>query len=79
MNTVTFEGKEITLTQDAYLTGPHEAPHYEAAGVDQDGNRVMVKWEIESHWLNEDGTLNGEMEDEGDACDWDAPVEVYEI
>ena len=79
MNTVTFEGKEITLTQDVYLTGPNEAPYYEAAGVDQDGNRVMVKWEIESHWLNEDGTLNGEMEDEGDACDWDAPVEVYEI
>ena len=79
MNTVTFKGKEITLTQDAYLTGPHEAPHYEASGVDQEGNRVVVKWEIESHWLNEDGALNGEMEDEGDACDWDNPTEVTTI
>lgn len=74
--TVNFEGKKITLTQDAYLDGTHEAPHYQAAGVDAAGNEVIVKWEIFEHWLNEDGSLNGELEDETDACDWDNPVEV---
>lgn len=73
---VNFEGKEITLTQDAYLDGTHAAPHYQAAGVDAAGNEVIVKWEILEHWLNEDGSLNGELEDESDACDWDNPVEV---
>lgn len=77
MNTVKFEGKEITLTQEAYLTGTQEAPYYEATGTDQEGNEVTVKWEIKPQWLSEDGTLNGELEDESDACDWDSPVEVY--
>jgi len=77
--TVTFEGKEITLTQDAYLDGTHEASYYQASGVDTDGNDVIVKWEIYEHWLNEDGSLNGELEDESDACDWDKPVDVINV
>lgn len=74
--TVNFEGKKITLIQDAYLDGTHKAPRYQAAGVDVAGNEVIVKWEIFEHWLNEDGSLNGELEDESDACDWDNPAEV---
>jgi len=77
--TVKFEGKEITLTQDPYLDGTHEDPCYKAAGVDTEGNDVVVKWEIYEHWLNEDGSLNGELEDESDACDWDNPVDVINV
>jgi len=73
--TVKLKGKAVTLTQDAYLDGTHEAPHYKAAGVDTEGNVVVVKWEIYEHWLNEDGSLNDELEDETDACNWDKPVE----
>ncbi|MCT6924118.1 hypothetical protein [Metasolibacillus sp.] len=76
MTTVNFEGKEITLTQEAYISGTHEAPYYEATGVDVEGNEVTVKWEIKAHWLNEDGSLNGELEDESEACDWDNPSEI---
>ncbi|KYG89138.1 hypothetical protein A0U40_14035 [[Bacillus] sp. KCTC 13219] len=76
MNTVKIEGREITLTQDAYITGTNEAPYYEAAGIDSEGNSVIVKWEIKSYWLNPDGTLNGDLEDETEACDWNNPITI---
>ena len=77
--TVKFEGKEFTLTQDAYVDGTNENPYYKAAGIDSDGNKVIVKWEMYPHWFNEDGLHNSEMEDEGDACDWDKPVDVIYV
>lgn len=76
MTTLVFEGKEIKLTQEPYITGTNESPNYEAVGVDSNGNEVTVKWAIYPHWLNEDGTLNGELEDETEACDWDNPIAV---
>lgn len=76
MEKVNFEGKEYTLTQEAYLTGTHENPYYEASGIDSEGNEVTITWEIKEHWLNNEGALNGLLEDEGEACDWDNPVSV---
>lgn len=76
MEKVTFEGIEYTLTQQAYITGTHENPYYEASAIDSEGNEVTVTWDIKEHWLNEDGALNGLLEDEGEACDWDNPVSV---
>ncbi|MDW0112195.1 hypothetical protein QT711_03295 [Sporosarcina saromensis] len=76
MEKVTFEGIEYTLTQEAYLTGTHGNPYYEASGIDADGNEVTVTWEIKDHWLDKDGILNGLLEDESEACDWDNPMSV---
>ncbi|MDW0113751.1 hypothetical protein QT711_11185 [Sporosarcina saromensis] len=79
MEKVTFEGIEYTLTQEAYLTGTHESPYYEATGIEADGNEVTVTWKIKEHWLNDDGELNGLLEDESEACDWDNPMSVERI
>ena len=76
MSTILFEGKEITLKQDPYITGTNESPYYEALGIDVDGNKVNVTWEIKAHWLNENGTVKDELEDETEACEWDNPVKV---
>ena len=74
MSTVTFEsltkqygeykdtdGTEYCLTQQPYIDGTNEAPHYSANGFDRAGNPVRLIWEI----------TNRETEDESEACDWD--------
>lgn len=68
MNTITFESKEYTLTQEAYMAGTHDAPHFEAHAVDADGNEYMVQWDVRDNWR--------EMDDQSDMCDWDNPASV---
>lgn len=75
---VEFEGKVITLKQDPYLNGSHEAPRFEASGTDQDGNDVKVTWAIKEEYVDADGhIIDSEYVEEADLCDWDNPVEVY--
>lgn len=69
---VNFENKEYTLTQEAYITGNNENPYYEAAAVDENGEKYMVIWYILDNYNPEDG-------DEGEACDWESPSNVYSI
>lgn len=70
---VEFDGKKYWLTQDAYLSGQIESPYYEAAGVDEVGRDYEIYWDI----LPEVDINN--LEDQGDACDWDNPSEVRKI
>lgn len=62
----------ITLKQEAYITGPHEDPLFEAAAVDADGNDYMVRWTI-----IDDDVRNGTADDLGCACDWSHPSAIY--
>ena len=82
--TVEFEGKTYTLTQDAYAEnyGTDGAVRYYAAAVDADGNEYLVTWETTEQWdeaqeeYKETSEVNGYIEDESNACDWDSPIEV---
>ena len=57
----------IALTQDAYLAGTNECPHYEAHAIDRDLNDYRVIWDVKDGWE--------EIENEDEVCDWD----VYEV
>lgn len=66
---VYFENHAYTLTQDAYIDGiAGERPHYKAHGVDEEGNEVLVIWNVYDNWAD--------IEDEGDMCDWSNPASV---
>lgn len=68
--TIQHAGKTLTLTQQSYLDcdGSNTGERYYSAGaVDSDGLEYKVRWAI----------LDGfDGEDEGDACDWDAPSRI---
>ena len=75
---VSFRGVAYALTQDAYITGTHEDPRYEAgaitreavAGTSFDGEAShMIVWDV----------LNPDCEDASDACNWAEPISVEPI
>ena len=69
--TIEYKGTKLTLDQDAYITGTHEEPYFEAQAHDEQGNEYMVTW-YPKDW--------DESEiDASDACDWDNPDEVTEL
>jgi hypothetical protein len=82
--TVNFNGTAYTLTQDAYPEnyGTDGAVRYYAAAVDADGNKYLVTWETTEVWdkaqesYKVTGEVNGYIEDENNACDWDNPISV---
>ena len=61
---VTFEGKEYTLTQEAYYQAGEGK--YMASAIDAEGNEYNVWWTI----------TNPDAEEECDMCDWDEPESV---
>ena len=88
--TVTHNGKEYTLTQQAYIVGSNEDPYYIANATDSKGNEYEVEWELNEHTrkmyneierqIEAGGAPNYSLvEDESDACDWDNPIDVREI
>lgn len=62
-----FEGKELTLTQEAYYNNGL----YQAHATDKDGKEYIVYFEII------DGHENDEFEDS--MCDWDNATSIFEI
>ena len=69
---VEFEGEEYVLIQDAYLDGTeYVADAIKVGEPDEDGYVTVYKvaWKI----------LYPEVEDAGDACDWDNPADVSAI
>ena len=70
--TVNFEGKELTVTQAAYVN--NDGTEYHATAVDTEGKKYIVTWKTTEGWNN------GEVdtEDESNACNWDNPIEVKE-
>lgn len=85
--TVTFNGKVFALTQDAYFDnyGTDGGVRYYASAVDTDGNKYLVAWGTTEKWNEAQqeykvtGEVNGCIEDESNACDWDNPVSVEEM
>lgn len=68
---IEYKGIKLTLDQDAYITGTHEEPYFEAQAHDEQGNEYMVTW-YPKDW--------DESEiDASDACDWDNPDEVTKL
>lgn len=71
MTTIEYNGIKLILDQDAYISGSHEEPYFEAQAHDEQGNKYMVTW-YPKDW--------DESEiDASDACDWDNPDEVNKL
>ena len=74
---ITCDGAEYLLLQNAYITGPLGAPYFEALAIkasdtpDEDGCVPVydLTWYPYTSWLDDP---DAQM-DEGDACDWDNP------
>lgn len=71
---IKHNGKDLTLTQDAYLDGgtvylgggaQYNGDMYKASAEDDDGNEYMVYWFDPAH------DENGEAD-----CDWDNPDHI---
>lgn len=52
------------ITEQAYLTGTNDHPIYQATGIDQSGNKVMLTWEILEGY-------DPAQQQEDQACDWE--------
>ena len=87
---ITYEGKEYTLTQQAYIAGMNEEPYYLANAIDNKGNEYEVKWELNEYTREKYDEIEKQIElgkepnyslveDESDACDWDCPINVREF
>lgn len=81
---------KLTLTQDAYYDGTADdflnlstadgkeslkwiqGPWYTASAKDEDGNDYQVYWKC-----RDDFDPETDYWDEGDACDWDNPIQVF--
>lgn len=85
MTQINYNGKNITLRQDAYMTNYRDRVCYEALGEYEDsGETVMVRWELTPEYaeasaryaVTEDMDYLALIEDESNACDWDCPAAV---
>lgn len=81
MKTIIYNGKKITLTNNATLTGGsfpvgsdgvYNGNWYESTGHDENGVEYIIRW------ANVDWESIADA-DEGNACDWDNPDYVDEI
>ncbi|KAF5048479.1 hypothetical protein DSECCO2_449620 [anaerobic digester metagenome] len=68
--TVNGETYELLITQDAYITGTNDNPHYEGKGIDKDGREYGITWGILEDYVPGNG--------EEYACDWSKPVAIEE-
>lgn len=55
-----------TLTQEAYISD--NGLTYEAHGLDENGDDLMVYWDIKVH-----------TDDESDSCDWNHPSNIVKL
>lgn len=56
--------KQLNPIVPAYLAGTNDHPYYEGIGIDDHGNRFLIRWEI-----RDDYDPTEQLEDM--ACDWD--------
>jgi len=80
MEKYNYEGTEIELTQDAYITtinGEVGTEYYTAAAEDTNGNEYIVTWSIKEEYKE---MINSEEEIPEDMlCDWDNPSDIRKI
>ncbi len=90
MTQISYNGKTITLKQDAYMTNYRDRVCYEALGEYEDNGETvtcMVRWELTPEYAEasarytetEDAEYLAIVEDESNACDWENPAEVVEL
>lgn len=60
--TVSFEGKTLALTQQAYCSNHPDVATYQALAVDEAGDEYTVVWDCVEGWMGK--------EDESECCDW---------
>jgi hypothetical protein len=85
--TVTYNGKTIHLTQQAYANnyGTDGDVRYYAHGIDDNGVEYRVAWSTTAAWDAEQDAYQADPENftaslnEEDACDWTDPVEAREL
>lgn len=70
---VVFNGVKYWQTQDPYLSGTNEEPYCEAAAIDKSGADCVIYWNALP------GVNLTNVEDLGDACDWDNPADVRKL
>lgn len=75
---INYGGKTYALVQQAYIDGPVDAPFYRACAICPNDSVddlglypvYFITWHPRQDWLDSD------RDDEGWACDWDAPDDV---
>jgi hypothetical protein len=88
--TIKFDGITITFTQWAYADnyGTDGDIRYYAHGVDANGNKYKVAWDLTPERIEQERIHREEShdaincdcnDDESIACDWDNPVSVEEV
>lgn len=70
-STIYFESKPYVTTQEPFIDGPANALFYKANGLDQEGNEVLLIWDVVDEWET--------IEDQSDMCDWENPMEVKRV
>jgi hypothetical protein len=73
--TVEFENKEYVLQEQASYSF-YKEDTYQAIAIGEDEKKYLIYWNMLEDYKN--GTEEYQ-EDEGKACDWDAPSGVEEI
>lgn len=64
--TVDYNGETLILDRNAEATNAATGGvEYVAKALDSEGNAYQINWDIR------DDFKNGDIEDEGEACDWD--------
>lgn len=71
---------EYILLQQAYIDGTEDEPYFTALAINDNGGTnayglypvYEVTWKPLQEWLD------GDRDDEGDACDWDEPDDIKE-
>lgn len=56
-----WNGKILTLKDDAFIDGTYDDQYYTAFATDENDNDYKIRWEI----------INTETENEDECCDWD--------
>lgn len=78
---VNFEGSKYILTQDAYCDNYMDTVRYYAHAIKDDATDIDSFGEQKQYvvaWDLKDDVNYDELQDESDACDWDAAAEVTE-
>lgn len=71
---VTKDNITVKLTSDPYVDGLYDDVWYQGYGVDNDGNKYRIIWDLKPEYNG-----NNLPEDESDACDWDSPREIIKL
>lgn len=79
--TVEHNGQALALTQQAYINnhGTDGGVRYYAKAIDAEGGEYLVAWDTTAAWDARCATAEetgDALDDESDACDWDAPAAI---